>query len=256
MLSDDDIQAQVLAVFRAEQAEHRQAIIDILLDLERTPDHPRRRELIDHLFRAAHSLKGGAHAADVKSVEQIAHQIEHIFAALRQNQLTLTADICDVIYQALEVIGALMEQAVPGQINDQDALDALLAHLMSIGQHMCDGEAATPSLSTSETRPQQSAPSLAPERSVRVDVAVLDNLMREMGELLTSTLRTCQLARDLQELPDCLSVGSAPGVELYRSYTIDRHRMSMVSSFRKVNNKLSSTCSGTQMTLSVRLAQH
>lgn len=202
MLSDDDIQAQVLAVFRAEQAEHRQAIIDMLLDLERTPDHPRRRELVDHLFRAAHSLKGGARAAGVKSVEQIAHHIEHIFAALRQDQLTLTADICDVIYQALDVIGALMEQAVPGQIDHQDALDELLAHLMAIGQNIHDNGAASPSPSsfTSEASPRQSVPSLTAETSVRVDVAVLDNLMSEMGELLTSTLRTRQLARDLQEL--------------------------------------------------------
>lgn len=199
MLSDDDIQAQVLAVFRAEQAEHRQTIIDILLDLERTPDHPRRRDLVDHLFRAAHSLKGGARAAGVKSVEQIAHHIEHIFAALRQNQLTLTADICDVIYQALDVIGALMEQAVPGQIDDQDALDDLLAHLMAIGQNMRDGDATSlsPSSFTPEDHTRQSVPSLTAETSIRVDVAVLDNLMSDMGELLTSTLRTRQLARDL-----------------------------------------------------------
>lgn len=202
MLSDDDIQAQVLAVFRAEQAEHRQIIIDILLDLERTSDHPQRRELVDHLFRAAHSLKGGARAAGIRSVEQIAHQIEHIFAVMRQNQLTLTADICDVIYQALDVIGALMEQAVPGQIDDQNALDELLAHLMSIGQNIRDGGTSSPSPSSApaESSSRQSAPSLAAETSVRVDVAVLDNLMSEMGELLTSTLRTRQLARDLQEL--------------------------------------------------------
>ncbi len=201
MLSDDDIQAQVLAVFRAEQAEHRQTITEILLDLERNPDHPHRRELIDGLFRAAHSLKGGARAAGVNSVEQIAHQIEHIFAALRQNQLSLTADVCDVIYQALDVIGVLMEQAVPGQMSDQKTLNDLLAHLISIGQGTNDGGAVSSSPpATSEPIMRPSTVPFTNETSIRIDVAILDSLMSEMGELLTSTLRARQLARDLHEL--------------------------------------------------------
>jgi two-component system chemotaxis sensor kinase CheA len=62
MLTDAEIMEQVLAAFHAEQAEHRQAAGEILLDLERNPNHPRRQELLDQLFREAHSLKGGARA--------------------------------------------------------------------------------------------------------------------------------------------------------------------------------------------------
>ncbi len=197
MLSNDDIQAQVLAVFRAEQAEHRQTIVDILLDLERAPEQSPQREQIDQLFRAAHSLKGGARAAGVRSVEQIAHQIENVFAALRQQRLTLTAEICDVIYHALDLIGALMDQAVPGAIADESAFTALLGQLAVITQTdtppVPDPVPAIPARAVS-------APATPAETSIRVDVGILDNLMHEVGELLTSTLRSRQLARDLQAL--------------------------------------------------------
>lgn len=199
MLSNDDIQAHVLAVFRAEQAEHRQTIADILLDLERASEQSPQREQIDRLFRAAHSLKGGARAAGVHAVEQIAHQIEHVFAALRQQRLQLTADICDVIYQALDVIGALMEQATPGVVTDEAAFRALLSRLAAIAQTDADQPPSepTPHVARPAAAPAGAGPS---ETTVRVDVDVLDHLMHEVGELLTSTLRARQLARDLQAL--------------------------------------------------------
>ena len=63
MLTDVEIMAQVLAAFQEEQAEHRQAAGELLLELERCPDHQQRQALVDQLFREAHSLKGGARAA-------------------------------------------------------------------------------------------------------------------------------------------------------------------------------------------------
>lgn len=197
MLSNDDIQAQVLAVFRAEQAEHRQTIVDILLDLERAPEQPLQREQIDRLFRAAHSLKGGARAAGVRSVEQIAHQIENVFAALRQQRLALTAEVCDVIYHALDLIGVLMDQAVPGAVADEAVLNELLAQLAAIAQADTPAPPEPAPTATARVTPPIATPA---ETSVRVDVSVLDHLLHEVGELLTSTLRSRQLARDLQGL--------------------------------------------------------
>ncbi len=115
MLTDAEIMVQVLAAFQEEQAEHRQAAGEILLQLERAPEHPQRAKLLDLLFREAHSLKGGARAAGQPEVEQIAHRIEEIFSALRQGTLPLTPELCDPIYAALDAIGALMGLVAAGQ---------------------------------------------------------------------------------------------------------------------------------------------
>jgi two-component system, chemotaxis family, sensor kinase CheA len=101
MLTDAEIKAQVLAAFQEEQAEHRQTAGEILLELERYPDLPRRQALLDQLFREAHSLKGGARAAGQTEVEQVAHLVEDLFSAVRQDRLALTPDVCDPIYAAL-----------------------------------------------------------------------------------------------------------------------------------------------------------
>lgn len=115
MLTDEEIMAQVLAAFQEEQAEHRETATNILLELEREPDHPKYRDLLDQLFREAHSLKGGARAAGQDEVEQIAHRIEDAFSAVRQERLQLTPDVCDTIYEGLDAIGVMMNQVAAGQ---------------------------------------------------------------------------------------------------------------------------------------------
>src|SRR6478672_1397554 len=95
MLTDVEIMAVVLAAFQEEQAEHCQGIAGLLLELEQNPASPERKDLIDRLFREAHSLKGGARAAGQLEVEQIAHGMEDLFSAVRQGQLELTPPVCD-----------------------------------------------------------------------------------------------------------------------------------------------------------------
>ncbi|HET9221647.1 MAG TPA: hybrid sensor histidine kinase/response regulator, partial [Roseiflexaceae bacterium] len=126
------IMAQVLAAFREEQAEHRQAAGELLLELERVPDHPRRQELLDQLFREAHSLKGGARAASQPEIEQIAHHVEDVFSAVRQGRRQLTPEVCDPVYAALDAIGALMSQVSAGQPVDIAPYQPLLATLGKI----------------------------------------------------------------------------------------------------------------------------
>ncbi len=115
MLTDEEIMAQVLAAFQEEEAEHRQAITDILLEIEREPEHPKRKDMIDQLFREAHSLKGGARAAGLEEVEQLAHCMEDLFSAVRAAKIQLDPDVCDSIYASVDAIGEMMSQINAGK---------------------------------------------------------------------------------------------------------------------------------------------
>src|SRR5215212_8758352 len=149
MLTDTDIIAQVLAAFREEQAEHRQAAGEILLELEREPDHPQRHSLLDRLFREAHSLKGGARAAGQLEIEQIAHRIEDIFSAIRQGRRQITPDLCDLIYAALDAIGVLMNQVAAGQPANLTPYQPLLGAL----EMLLDDSALPPAAAERQSAP-------------------------------------------------------------------------------------------------------
>jgi two-component system chemotaxis sensor kinase CheA len=224
MLSDAEIRAQVLAAFQEEQAEHRQAAGELLLELEREPQHPQRQELLDRLFREAHSLKGGARAAGQHEVEQLAHAMEDLFSAVRRGELPLTPEVCDPLYTALDAVGVLMQLVAAGQPVSLKPYAPLLAQLAQI----VAGRGA-PALPTPDPAPQVAPPNgngnghLPPARpsaepardeerhggdalqevsgtTVRIATSSLDTLLNETGELMTSSLRSQQRVRDTGEL--------------------------------------------------------
>ena len=216
MLTDTEIMAQVWAAFQAEQVEHRQAIGELLLELERNPDHPQRQTLLDQLFREAHSLKGGARAAGQPAVEQIAHRLEDVMSAVRQGTLRLTPELCDPIYAALDAIDALIRQVVAGQPADLASYTQLLEMLARVTESAGGAPTTqTSKLSSEDGRnsladarpvvrdqhlPASEVPPVTTETTIRIQTAILDTLLNEVGELMTCGLRSAQHGREVRHL--------------------------------------------------------
>jgi two-component system chemotaxis sensor kinase CheA len=154
MLSDDEIMRQVLAAFQEEQSEHCQAIGTILLDLERDPNPSNLDEQVTQLFREAHSLKGGARAAGLEAVEQIAHRIEDLFSAVRQGKMQITSELCDPIYAALEAITTIMGQVSAGQTATIEPYQPIMA---SLGMLLESGEDRAPAQQETASEPEHTA---------------------------------------------------------------------------------------------------
>jgi two-component system chemotaxis sensor kinase CheA len=227
MLTDDEIMRQVLEAFQEEQAEHCQAIGDILLGLEHTPDHPQFEEQVAQLFREAHSLKGGARAAGVEAVEQLAHRVEDLFSAVRQGRLPISSEVCDPVYAALEAIREMMKQVTAGKQASLEPYQPLMASLGALLEESAPDAAPEPqpepdAAPAAQPEPDASAPK-APAQprpaaaattdevpwemansTVRLSTVTLDTLMNETGELIISTARSQQQSRDaraIAELP-------------------------------------------------------
>jgi two-component system chemotaxis sensor kinase CheA len=222
MENDDDIMAQVFAAFCEEQAEHRAAIASLLLEMEQHPDHPDDRALVDQLFRAAHSLKGSARAAGLPGIEQIAHAIEDLFAALRERRLRVTPALCDPVYAALDVIGVLVDRAIAHHPADDALIETTVHRLRAVlAQPPSEQElaertegAAIPGDETSVVSAGlPAAPTGVGEvTTVRLAIEVLDTLLNDVGELMTGVMRIRAQARRIQDL----SGMSAPWKRLWR----------------------------------------
>ena len=104
----DDAHGLLPEQFRAEAAEHLQAINQSLLKLERAPEESLRAKILQDAFRAAHSLKGAARAVSQQDIETLAHTMESVFQQARDAGLALSADICDVLYDGLDAIEHLL----------------------------------------------------------------------------------------------------------------------------------------------------
>ena len=125
-----DALAGIRAVFFEECEEH-------LAELERGLDALMHghgaADTIDTVFRAAHSIKGGAGIFEMSDVVRIAHQMESALSEGRKDAAWLTPQACKTLLRALDGLADLIHAARDGLEPDTvqaETLQGLLANLM------------------------------------------------------------------------------------------------------------------------------
>lgn len=109
-------------LFKIECAEHLQRISDGLLRLEKNPTDP---VALEEVFREAHSLKGAARMVGVTDIETLAHRFEDILGMARRGDTALASNTIDRLYQGLDAVGRLMNEAVTGETAGVKVADLL-----------------------------------------------------------------------------------------------------------------------------------
>ena len=110
---DNNFFKRLLATFRTEAREHVDAMFSGVAELEKTSDEARQAELVEIIFREAHSLKGAARSVSLIPVENACQSLETTFAAMKRKELVLAAELFDSLHQALNHLSALLDPSQP-----------------------------------------------------------------------------------------------------------------------------------------------
>ena len=100
---DEKFLAQLRETFNIEAQEHLQEMGNLLIQLEKNPAEEAKREIVEKIFREAHSLKGAARSLDLREVESICQAMEDLFALMKEGRHFDSPDFFDVLHQAFEV---------------------------------------------------------------------------------------------------------------------------------------------------------
>ena len=121
---------RLLATFKVEADEHLRGISAGLLALEGTEAREARPELIETIFREAHSLKGAARAVNLSEIEALCQALESVFSALKKEKLTTSASLFDLLQESLDLLGqGLAALGDKGQPAEKAAHRPLIARL-------------------------------------------------------------------------------------------------------------------------------
>ena len=104
--SDDNFDlSQFHGVFFDEAAEHLDGMEALLLsiDVESADD-----EQLNAIFRAAHSIKGGAATFAFKDITELTHEMETVFDRVRKGQMPLSRDLVDVFLASGDMLKAML----------------------------------------------------------------------------------------------------------------------------------------------------
>jgi two-component system chemotaxis sensor kinase CheA len=107
MSSDDDIRAD----FLIEAGELVQALGGQLVELE---SRPQDQDLLNAIFRAFHTVKGGAGFLELHALVELCHAAEDVFNALRAGKLAVNAALMDAVLQALDGVQGMMQAVAEG----------------------------------------------------------------------------------------------------------------------------------------------
>lgn len=110
-LTDEYIMPQldpeVLSYFAPEAQEYLESLEAQLLRLEKEPQNP---DLINQLFRTAHTLKGSAYTVGFQSIGDLTHYIEDFMGAVREGRVKVQPGHTDVLLRSVDVVRLLMRR--------------------------------------------------------------------------------------------------------------------------------------------------
>ncbi len=118
--ADRDFIAAAMPAFISEAGEQTEAIETLLLELEEQPDN---RELLDNLFRCAHTVKGSAGIFGLNKVVEFTHHVETMLDKCRDGELALTPEISTLLLQCNDQIKFLVDTASDDSADTPDQKD-------------------------------------------------------------------------------------------------------------------------------------
>jgi len=97
---------EIESAFLADATEQLSIFEEELLNLEKEKSSP---EIINRIFRAAHTLKGSAGFAGFKEIEQFAHLSENLLDLVREGSVNINPEILQLLFESRDILGEMIK---------------------------------------------------------------------------------------------------------------------------------------------------
>src|ERR1041385_4726937 len=104
-----EIEDELIQDYLAECREHLATIESDLLAIERAGAHID-EQLVNRVFRAAHSIKGGAGFFALTNIKELAHKTENVLDLIRSREMTPTPEVVSVLLLAFDKLRELIDK--------------------------------------------------------------------------------------------------------------------------------------------------
>ena len=119
---------QFQEAFFEEAGDHLAIVEEGLLALEQ---HPEDLDLLNKIFRSAHSIKGTSGMFGFNAVAQFTHKMETLLDLLRNGQKVVTPEIADLLLKSTDCLKTLIDAAKTGSPVDDDTVQRFTVELAS-----------------------------------------------------------------------------------------------------------------------------
>lgn len=227
--NEEEFLKRLQSMFKVEAEEHINVLSTGLIELEKNPNSKKSAELIESIFREAHSLKGAARSVGRNDIESICQVLESIFAKLKSSRFSFSADQFDLIHKAIDTISKMVTKA--GIITSVEERE-LVKQLQSFGDANDSIKSVVEPIATANVPPAVETTAEVPSssstkqvepieekllqlESVRIPTAKLDPLFLQAEQMIQSKVVSAQRVVELGEMQDLITSWKGELVKMY-----------------------------------------
>lgn len=166
-------------------------------------------EKINSLFRSVHTLKGSSRMLKLEPITQVSHSLEDLLSALREGRVATNPAVIALLYQGVDALSDQVQQLIEcGEVEALTSVNTQLCQQLTAtaeGQTLNAVAAEPVAFKSSELAAEDASgasaqPTLTASDTVRVKLDKLDELIKLMGELVSSHAGMRELAMTSQQL--------------------------------------------------------
>ncbi|MGP7795117.1 chemotaxis protein CheA [Sphingomonas sp. CLY1604] len=174
----------LLQEFIAETRETLESLSGEIVAWEAAPTD---RARLDAIFRFVHTVKGSCGFLDLPRLARLSHAAEDVLAAVRDGHRAPDTNLVNAVLAIVDRIGEIVEAIDSGAALDDSSEDLLIAALAEDAQPVAQAQPA--------------AVVRTANRSVRLNVDLLDRMMSGMSEMVLARNELARRLRDEQVDP-------------------------------------------------------
>ncbi len=122
--------SQYLSMFLEESSDNLQTLNECLLTLENDPQDV---EVLNQIFRVAHTIKGMAATMGYTKMAELTHKMEDVLSEFREGKLKVTHVVITVLFKCLDVLEGMVDN-ISGGSDDNIAIDEIVVMLEDISR--------------------------------------------------------------------------------------------------------------------------
>ena len=152
----DDMQ-EIMEDFLIEAFEMVEQLDQDLVELESNPED---LDLLNRIFRVAHTIKGSSSFLNFDILTSLTHHMEDVLNKARRAELKITPDVMDVVLQSVDLMKALLTAIRDNGTDANSGIDItdIVKRLQEVSGDGGEQEAPAQEASKQDSKPADQAP--------------------------------------------------------------------------------------------------
>jgi len=168
-------------IYVSDMREHLQNMNRSFVELEHDPGNI---DLLNEIFRAAHTIKGNSATMEYDDVSHLAHEMENLLDKIRNKEITIDQDIMDILFESFDAIESMIESIS----NNEEVMDSA-SIIEKLGQILQVNE--TEDVDKAEDEGQYDGPDLSMDELKRINGAMTSGMT--VYEIIVTIDDSCKL---------------------------------------------------------------